>query len=255
MPSIVRQAGAKSVESRIAIQYAMTADVPLVTVSIEQLELHAAAIRGGALPVGSVEFVRRVMEVAGVTEPRNFSYPPALAAYLHRSVERRAAGKVRGRWFIKPVTTKAFTGFVVDTRENPDGLDCHDRIQFNEFLALPPGDLVWVAEPVEWLSECRFYIAQGEVLGFGRYDDGPDDAPLPAESIVREMVQQLAAGQALPAGFAIDVGVMQGGKTALVECNDAWAIGYYRGSCSPSDYMRMLLERWRQLVLGGSDLS
>lgn len=249
MHSIVRQAGAKSVESRIAIQHAMTADVPLVTVPIEQLELHAAAIRSGALPVGSVEFVRRAMEVAGITEPRNFSYPPALTGYLHRSVERRAAGKVWGRWFIKPVTTKAFTGFVVDTRENPDGMDCHDRIQFNEFLALPPDDLVWVAEPVEWLSECRFYIAQGEILGYGRYDDGPDDAPLPAESIVQEMALQLAAAQELPAGFAIDVGVMRCGKTALVECNDAWALGYYKGSCSPSAYMRMLWERWRQLFL------
>ena len=187
------------------------------------------------------------MTFTGIAEPENLSYPRVLQPYLHRSVEQRDAGTVLGLWFVKPVDTKAFTGFVFDTLDNPDHLSCRDRAQYNAFLALDPRSRVWVSEPVSWVSEVRYYVLDGEILGEGRYDDGPDDAPLPDPAVVQEMASRFSASRGAPVAFALDVGVLEDGSTALVEVNDAWALGFYSGTLAPRQYVQMLWRRWQQL--------
>jgi len=231
------------------MQYAMTADVPIQSARIESIEAHAEALREGTtVPVGSVEFVRAAMALAGIAEPANLSYPEALISYLHRKLEQRTAGSVHGHYFIKPTTTKLFTGFVIDTFGNPDHLSFHDRAQYNAFLSLPPETLVWVSEPVTWLSEFRYYVVDGKVCGKGRYDDGPDNMPDPDEIKVEKMAALMARDPNAPAAFSIDAGVLDSGETALVECNDAWSLGYYKGTLSHRDYVTMLCRRWKQLA-------
>jgi len=247
--SLLRQAGSSRIEERVATQYAMTADVPISSVSIETLRDHEEGLRKGAtVPVGSVEFVRKAMSLAGIVEPDNISYPDCLAQWLHRAVEQRRAGSVLGRWFIKPTETKAFTGFVVDTLGDPDHLSPHDREQYNAFLALSADTPVWVCEPVTWLSEFRYYVVDGEVRGEGRYDDAPDEMPAPDIRQVAEMASIMAGSAGAPIAFGLDVGVLDSGETALIECNDAWALGYYRGTLSQREYIEMLWRRWEQLV-------
>lgn len=247
--SILRQNGTSHMEPRVATQYAMTADVPIKAVRLESLGDHAEALRHGAtLPIGSVEFVRKAMALAGVTEPENISYPEPLRPYLRREVRVRTAGSVLGHWFVKPTTTKHFTGFVFDTLGNPDHLSDHDRAQYNVFLSLPPETAVWISEPVTWLSEFRYYVIDGEVRGDGRYDDAPDEMPTPDRFMVGEMAAAMAKVPGAPAAFSLDVGVLDSGETALIECNDAWALGYYKGTLSYRDYIMMLWQRWEQLA-------
>lgn len=66
--------------------------------------------------------------------------------------------------------------------------------------------------------------------------------------LVNEMVWALACTKNAPAAFSLDVGVLDTGETALIECNDAWALGYYKGSLAHKDYIRMLWMRWEQLA-------
>ena len=247
--TIIRQAGTSHIEPMIATQYAMTADdVSIQSVRLESLGDCAAALRQGAtLPIGSVEFIRKAMALAGIAEPENLSYPDALQGYLRRGVFQRRAGSVLGHWFVKPITTKAFTGFVVDTLGNPEHLSGYDREQYNVFLAMPPEALVWVSEPVTWLSEFRYYVLDGEVRGEGRYDDAPDDMPMPDRATVAEMANAMAKVPGAPVAFSLDVGVLSTGETALIECNDAWALGYYKGTLAHRDYIQMLWRRWAQL--------
>lgn len=238
-------------EERLGHQVALLEGIPVSGASLEEIGAHAAELaRGTCVPIGTVEFVRRAMSLAGIREPANLSYPEVLEPYLHRLLELIPAGLVVGRLFVKPTATKAFTGFVFGTLDEPDDLDTHDRRQHAAFLALSPDELVWASEPVRWQSEVRYYVLDGQIVGEGRYDAGPEDAPLPERTIVEEMARRFSASAASPAAFAIDAGVLDDGATALVEVNDAWALGFYSGTLEPRDYVRMLCRRWRQLSAG-----
>ena len=209
LEAILRQAGPSSVESMVAVQYALTDDVPIKAVDFDALGEHREALKlGKALPIGSVEFSRRAMAIAGISEPENISYPEPLRPYLRRMVTLRPAGQVLGHWFIKPTTTKTFTGFVVDILGNPDHLTGYDRAQYNEFLALAPETPVWVSEPVKWLSEYRYYVIGGVVRGEGRYDDAPENMPVPDYDEVAAMAKAMSSSTGAPVAYSLDVGVL-----------------------------------------------
>ncbi len=250
--AIIRQIGIQSRETRLAGTVALTRDIPQHNCSIEGLSSIAPALldklaSGEALPVGSVEFVRSAMALAGFPEPKNFSYPSALHMHLNREVRQVRAGHVLGHWFVKPVATKAFNGFVFHTLQNPDLLDQHDREQYDAFMRLPPEDRVWISEPVSFVSEIRHYVLDGRVIGLGRYDDGDLLSPLPDVGVVFDMVCRMNEDSRTPVAYALDVGVLSSGETALVEVTDAWSIGYYSGTLLPEDYLRMLWARWQQM--------
>lgn len=246
---ILLQRGWSSHEARVVAHHAMLADIPTSPVELQALEAYAGPLRDGvALPVGSVAFVRAAMSLAGIQEPGNLSYPEVLRPYLLREVRQREAGSVIGHWFVKPTATKSFTGFVFDTMANPDHLCEHDRVQYDAFMQLSPETRVWVGEPVVWQSEHRYYVLDGEILGEGRYDDGPEGMPSPDREYVRAMAHAMHAQAQAPVAFGLDVGVLESGDTALIECNDAWALGYYRGTLPRRDYVEMLRRRWNQLV-------
>jgi len=236
-------------EERLARQVALMDDVAVFGARLEEIDRYAAHLaRGTCVPVGTVEFVRRAMDIAGISEPANLSYPQVLESHLHRRVNLIPAGLVMGRWFVKSTATKAFTGFVFDTFTDPADLDPHDRVQYEAFRALEPDAPVWVGEAVSWRSEVRYYVLDGQIVGEGRYDAGPDDALVPDPAVVQEMVRRFSASPGAPVAFAIDAGVLDCGTTALVEVNDAWALGYYSGTLEPREYVRMLWRRWRQLA-------
>src|SRR3546814_8958795 len=65
----------------------------------------ALPICGGALTVGSVEFVREAMRLADIIEPEVMTYPDALLTnWAFRAISLVAKGNVpaAGAWFIKP---------------------------------------------------------------------------------------------------------------------------------------------------------
>ena len=119
---------------------------------------------------------------------------------------------------------------------------------------------VWLSEPVKFVSEWRYYVLDGVVVGAGRYDEGPDEAPKPDVSRVSAAASEMSlSGSLAPAAYALDFGVMDDGRTALIEANDAWALGYYQGDtpgpkvnpcearCEHRTYAKMLYARWNQL--------
>lgn len=249
--TLIRQPDGTPVECRAVAQAAMLLDSPVrvMTLPIEELASRAADLRSGAaLPVGTVEYVRAAMQAAGLAEPANMSYPPALNPFLRRDVTQLRAGTVLGTWFVKPVATKTFTGFVFDTMLDPDALDADDREQYDAFMALPPDAPVWVCEPVKWLSEVRYYVLNGRIIGQGRYDpSGADDAPLPDPIVVDAALAALVAAKGHSLTCALDMGVLATGSTACVEVNDAWAIGLYGNALHPKDYLEFLITRWKQI--------
>lgn len=211
------------------------------------LQYQEALQSAEALPVGSISFIRNAMSCCGVSEPANLSYPRVLQEYLHRTVVQRTAGSLSGLYFIKPCVTKEFTGGVFDLGSScrPTG---EQRASYEVLPALSPDTQVWMSEVVHWLNEARYYVLDGRVLGRGFYGEYPDEAPKPHVGIVEEMVLRLSQDFSSPRAFALDVGVLSTGETALVECNDAWAIGYYKGTLSAEAYLEFISTRWFELT-------
>ncbi|MFK4706178.1 hypothetical protein ABIC83_003017 [Roseateles asaccharophilus] len=251
--AIIRQAlppgSPASTELSAVGQVALLRDIRLVRSDINALSTHRELLCSGGLPVGSVEFVREAIKVAGVIEPSSVSYPVPLDGHLGRKLDLMPLGRVRGRQFVKPATTKLFTGFVWDPALKDSEYSEHDLEQLTVLRALPPQTMVWVSPPVKFLCEHRIYVDAGVILGSARYDqDGADDAPWPDTDVVRKAVDVLSGTQDFPVSYGLDVGVLDSGETVLVEVNDAWALGYYGNAIEPKDYLAMLTRRWMQIL-------
>ncbi len=248
--TIIRQ-DTQTVECKSVRTASLLADMPCLTVAASDLERHAGLLRCGAgVPVGSVEYVRRAMQIACIHEPEWSSYPEPLQWMLRREVRMVRAGLVLGHQFLKPVRTKLFNGFVFHTMIDPSDLDEHDREQYAAFMALSPEEFVWTAEPTRFLCEWRYYICRGQLVGKARYDQaGESDAPLPHENDVVDAMRCMVDAFGKDVTCALDIGVIEGGETALVEATDAWALGLYGGGPSHRDYLDMLVTRWSQLAM------
>lgn len=248
---ILKQANVQYSDLNTAYLAACLLDIPVRACSIDNLGQWKNLLSGAegilTVPIGSVEFIRSAIDVAGLREPQPMSYPESLHPFLHREIRITTAGEANYGQFVKPVATKLFTGFVVPDLTKNLTPDEHTTEQYRVFLSLPKDTPVWISERVSFVSEHRVYIHNAKIVGVGRYDDGEDDALMPSDETVQEMVKTIESTGEAPAAYSIDVGVLSDGTTALVECNDAWALGYYRGSLSNKDYLIMLITRWAQI--------
>jgi hypothetical protein len=250
-PELVILQHESTTETRAVRLASLINDIPTVNSSSEGLESYRHQLRAGTcLPVGSVEFIRCAMQAAGIREPLNLSYPEGAQRFLGRSLHQVKVGQVVGTWFVKPLTTKAFTGFVFDTMRDPKAYPEADRESLVAFMAMPADASVWISEPVQFQSEWRYYIQEGKIIGSARYDPtGADDAPVPAQELVLDCIE--ATGLETP--YAADFGVLQGGATVLVEVNDAWGVGLYGKALESMAYLRFLYSRWQSLVAQNSE--
>ncbi len=225
------------VEKRIVRQAAMLSDARISILSLNAAI--PAEIPIEAVPVGSVEFVSGVMSARSLETPPHMTYPIELlgpgAPFLRRDVWSATFADARRDLFVKPRDEiKRFTGALF--QDLP--LD----------VSISPNYPVWLSERVNFVSEWRYYVLKGQIVGAGRYDDGDDDLPAPDIGLVTAAIGAMTAAGG-PAGYALDFGVLDDGRTALVEANDGWALGYYRGTCSHLDYARLLHARWEEILL------
>lgn len=250
MDFIIRQP-ARGAEARAVTIAGLVGDIKVRDVEIGDLAKYSAELSTGkALPVGSVEYLREAMRIGSINEPMNISYPSALSEYLHRNIRQIRAGSVLGEWFVKPLTYKRFNGFVFNTLQDPAALVGHDRQQYDIFMSLDEDEIVWASEPVVFESEWRYYIQDGKIIGSARYDpDGRDDAAVPSLVEIQSAMNELEADPSFGwRAYALDMGVIQGGETALVELTDAWALGLYANTLTGTEYVNMLDARWSQMA-------
>jgi hypothetical protein len=232
------------IEKRVMQHAACLVDADLHHASLQQVKYSNGSIMDGipvsAVPVGSVEFVVAVMRARGIDVPPHISYPEELRSFhfLKRKLVEGVFSEVSDQnLFIKPRhEIKGFTGSIL--RDLDPSLHISDDYP------------VWISDPVKFVSEWRYYILRGKIVGRGRYDDGDENAPMPDLDLVQDAINACMTGT-LPAGCAMDFGVLDTGATALIEVNDGWAIGYYKdgdgNGCSHVDYARLLNARWREL--------
>lgn len=244
------QSDALPVESSRVVQQAILDDRRYLTFTMEDFrEGHLGWLDDAELVVGQVPALVRALEHFGVEAPEPDYYPDCLREHLHRRVERTTLGEalevaMHAPRFIKSVAWKRIAGQVFDPQA-----DVGFEMTFED-----PELPVWVAEVVKWQAEYRIYVCRDEIRGVCVYQ-GPDELddkpPVIDLDVVRDAVSRLASSPEPRAAYSFDWGLLADGTTALVENNDAWAIGLYPG-LSPRDYLEMLELRWRQMVGRGT---
>jgi hypothetical protein len=169
----------------------------------------------------------------GIPHPSPMDYPEEIQECLGRRVWKTTMGEVRGTTqpvFLKPFQHKAFTGFIYrgPTREAV------------RTSLLSDEDPVWCSEVVNFVSEYRVYVKDGEILGAYLYKGDWSHAldRWTVEGAVR-------AYKSSPRAYSLDFGITQG-YTRLVEANDSFALGNY-GLPSPL-YAQMIEARWEELT-------
>lgn len=196
--------------------------------------------------IGTVNFCQLWMNAVGVEQPEPIDYPQSLQYALGRELVLSTYDKVRIGYWVKPYKTKLF--------------DSHIK-QYNDQHY--KDELVWSCEPIKdkILSEWRFYCLEGQVIGWGCYDSIEDKEFQPDINKINQWVNDYVNSGEAPIGFALDVAVIENDeklKTILIEVNDGWALGYYKGNCvqplykdtiylSQVDYAKLLYKRWMEI--------
>lgn len=228
-----------SCEAKIIYRHCLINRIPTRYFSLSQLHEPGISLSEVTLIVGSVEALRKAFSLLDIKEPEMNYYPGALHQFMHRSVRSGVFSDVIAQVsngksvFAKSIECKKLTGRVFC----PLTLPSDDSIS----PLLP----VMISNPVEFVSEYRVYVKNHTILGCSHYAGDPDK--LISSSVVYDSIFTLATDDSIPCAYAIDFGLLSNGKTALVEMNDAWAIGAYDG-ISDSDYYDFLKIRWHEII-------
>lgn len=184
--------------------------------------------------VGYVGDIWAALKKLGLSPPLSINYPEELERFLGRNIKRTTLGEIRRsieQVFIKPVSDKLFTGFVWRSNKG-------DQLRA---ALLPDETELWVSDRIEFESEYRCFVKDGELIGVRHYKG--DWAKVPERHIVESAISTYTSGSR---GYTLDFGVTNDGRTLLVEVNDAYALGHYG---LPSVLYAQLLEaRWEELT-------
>jgi ATP-grasp domain, R2K clade family 2 len=199
----------------------------------ETLPLDDRTIVCGGIPV-----VLAALQRLGVTPPELPSIPPQIAAFAERAVGTSTLGAVRAQVnagqsiFIKPLPQdrKLFPGKVLR--------------EFRDLIStthLPDAQIVVASAVVEFRSEYRVFVLDGEILGIRHYKG--DMRRFPDFAVIDRAI---AAYSNAPAAYAIDFGIVEDGRTLLVETNEAYALGCY--GLQELRYSSLIERRWQELL-------
>jgi hypothetical protein len=237
------------VEKRVITHASMVLDFEIISKPLQTLlsdDTLKSTLPIDAAPVGTVEFFAAVLKLHGIDIPEHISYPKCLhkKEFLQRKIRTGIFSDAMDHEFVKPrYDIKKFTGDLVK------------NLPLDLFIehAYP----VYISDPVEFVSEWRYYIVNNKIMGAGRYDDGADEAPKPDINLIQKALDLMRTHSL--AGYALDFGVLSTGETALIEANDGWALGFYKGEiegmrcsfegpCGPRHYAQLLHARWIQII-------
>jgi hypothetical protein len=184
--------------------------------------------------VGYVGTVRARLADFGIITPE-MDYPDELQKYLGRKIWKTKMNEVSNdpdRWpvFVKPLEDKQFTGVVV--RSSKDLIGCGIQGVNQD---------VYCSEIVKFDAEWRCFVRYGQILSVRPYKG--DWRKHFDYKVIENAVKEFTSA---PAGYAIDFGTTDDGRTLLIEVNDGYALGCY--GLFYLDYAKLLSARWAELT-------
>lgn len=184
--------------------------------------------------VGYVGTVRKRLADFGINAPE-MDYPDELKKYLGRKIWSAKMNDINNNpenWnvFIKPVEDKQFTGVVV--RSPKDLIGCGIQGVNQD---------IYCSEVVNFVSEWRCFVRYGRILSVRHYK-----GDWRVHYDYRVIENAVSEFNSAPAGYAIDFGLTDDGRTLLIEVNDGYSLGCY--GLMYIDYAKLLSARWAELT-------
>lgn len=181
--------------------------------------------------VGGTIITWHALNQRGITA-ESFDYPEELSSFLGRKIWDTRLKDIKKEippFFMKPVEDKLAPAIVVNTWD-----DLHP------YSLLPPETEIHCSEPVVFVSEWRCFLLYGKIIGLEFYFG---DANVTCDqSVIDDAVNSFPN---MPAGFCLDFGVTNDGRTLLIEANDGYSLGSY--GLEETLYVRLLTARWAEL--------
>lgn len=178
-------------------------------------------------------------------------YPECFSKFLHRKIWKDTINSIASnekKWsagyFVKPVKEKAFTGKIISSIS--DLVGCGNHAENYE---------VYVSTPIDIKSEWRCFILYDKIIDIRPYSLGVLTGTntswkyLYDYRVVEEMMKYFNEWEDRPLACSMDIAVIQEDgeyKTALVEFNDAYALGNY--GLDPIAYAKLISARWSQIL-------
>lgn len=215
------------------------------------------ALRMGDVVDASLPVMRRIFDqrFATLEELAKFNtYHRSVMKYAGRNITgidynylKKNGKKINFPVFIKPFTAKAFEAGIVS--------DCEEAVRLVEnadiskhTLRTPYGKIspYFISEVVRFVSEWRGYVIAGKCLLTCNYDG--DENVTPDGNVIDGIADSFYRATGIVA-FCVDVGVLDDGRTVLVELNDGYSIGWYSDDESKSSiYADMIVMRYKQIM-------
>lgn len=207
----------------------------------KQLDDGSLSLSRETLVAGGLRTVEAAMAKIGMQVPDANNLPEQLQSYRGRETWASTWGELRRKYsetgppqplFVKPLNRNK--GFPSIALFNAD--------DFVSLSQLSDSDEVLVAEYVLFESEWRCFVCRGQVIEISHYQGGL--FTYPDATVIRNAIADF--GSDAPAGYAIDFGVLDSGKTVLVEVNPGYSLGSY--GLNAVEYSELLEARWIELA-------
>ncbi len=234
--------GRLGVEGRDLIEGLRILGIAAELFTRKQIARRSLSLDRSTLVAGDLPSVLGALRQQGIEPPPPNDYPKCLGHLMHRRVWPSTVRHLKESLFdgasppcfAKPASRqKRFTGRVFDT--------CNDLFHLE---GASGSTAIHCSETVNWTSEHRVYVVRSHVVGIGHYAGDP--SVLPDKEVVSEAVYCLHQSGEETAGYGLDLGVLDNGRTALVEWNDGFSLGSY--GLEANSYAELILARWCELV-------
>ncbi len=192
--------------------------------------------------IGCIETTNKYFEKLGLSPKMALNIPKEIQKYAKRGIKYtnmkdfrdNAKGYIEtnnGTFVKGNGKAKVFVPGVIKNEEQV-------RLFFRDVSDDEP---ILLSEPVNFISEYRTYVCNGEILGIKHYLG--DFFIFPNPEVIKNAIKDYISA---PVGYVIDFGITDKGETLLVEINDGFCIGNY--GLEDNKYVKLLCARWLELM-------
>jgi hypothetical protein len=200
-------------------------------------QLDAIDLSRNDIVCGYIPIVRKVFDRLGVSQPNLPDIPDDLISFCEREIRYGILKEIHLQdqnikpVFIKPRNIqKLFPGHLVSS--------------FKDLIKTSSYDMeteILISSPINFISEYRGFVRRNKLIGLRHYKG--DFGVIPDIKKINAAIESFKES---PIAYSIDFGVTDKGSSALIEINDAFALGNY--GLMSLDYAGMIEDRWDEIV-------